>query len=251
MDIRRSINTSFWSDEWVEMRDPIEKLLYLYLLTNQQTNIAGIYEVSLKRMAFETGLDRDTVSNILNRFQEAGKIKIVDSYIIICNWLDNQAMNTNMKKGAWDVLEALPDAVKSVALTVASYGSFLKDSEGFGMLRKKEKEKEKESEKEIILLKDASNGDAVPMQAIKIDYNFQRQEWEGLQDNKRSEWVRAYPEISVETELKRAAAWLTANPKRRKKDYAKFLINWFSRAVSYARSNNNSYKKPTKKSYGL
>lgn len=37
----------------------------------------------------------------------------------------------------------------------------------------------------------------------------------------------AYPLVNIESELKRAAAWLIANPTKRKKDAARFLNNWF------------------------
>jgi hypothetical protein len=37
----------------------------------------------------------------------------------------------------------------------------------------------------------------------------------------------AYPLVSIEREIKRAAAWLVANPTKRKKDAPRFLNNWF------------------------
>ena len=47
-------------------------------------------------------------------------------------------------------------------------------------------------------------------------------------------WKDAYPAIDVEAELKKAAAWLMANPKNKKSQYARFLNNWFSRAQDKA-----------------
>lgn len=43
-------------------------------------------------------------------------------------------------------------------------------------------------------------------------------------------WDKAYPEVNVDREINKAAAWLIANPKRAKKDYARFLNNWMGRA---------------------
>lgn len=44
----------------------------------------------------------------------------------------------------------------------------------------------------------------------------------------------AFPALDPLAECKRAAAWLAANPKNRKKDGARFLTSWFSRAQERA-----------------
>ena len=43
--MKRYISTTFWDDEWVQSLDFTEKGLYLYLLTNSLTNIAGVYKL--------------------------------------------------------------------------------------------------------------------------------------------------------------------------------------------------------------
>ena len=55
----RIVNTRFWSDTYISNLDPIEKLLFLYLITNQYTEISGLYELPLKYMAVDTGIDKD------------------------------------------------------------------------------------------------------------------------------------------------------------------------------------------------
>ena len=61
----RYIHTKFWSDDWISRLDPVEKLLFIYLLTNERTNICGVYELPLKFMAVETGIEKDMVEKIL------------------------------------------------------------------------------------------------------------------------------------------------------------------------------------------
>jgi len=51
---KRYISDIIWSDNWFEDLQPKEKLFFLYLLTNQQVSICGIYEISLKKIEFET-----------------------------------------------------------------------------------------------------------------------------------------------------------------------------------------------------
>jgi hypothetical protein len=47
------------------------------------------------------------------------------------------------------------------------------------------------------------------------------------------EWTWKYAPLNVEGELCHADEWLTANPKRKKKNIRRFLINWLNR--SYAK----------------
>ena len=69
----RYINTKFWDDSYIVKLDPIEKLLFIYLLTNPLTNICGIYEVSLRRIAFDTGIEEEVILTLLRRFEEKRK----------------------------------------------------------------------------------------------------------------------------------------------------------------------------------
>ena len=94
----RSINTAFWSDTWIEDLGPNDKLLFLYLVTNDKTNMLGIYESSIKKIAFETGLDIETVNNGLKAFETVNKVKYINNYIILVNYMKHQKYNTNMKK---------------------------------------------------------------------------------------------------------------------------------------------------------
>lgn len=52
-----------------------------------------------------------------------------------------------------------------------------------------------------------------------------------------AEWQAAYPGIDVETECRRALAWLAANPSRRKtaRGMPRFLLGWLSRSVDRPR----------------
>ena len=51
----------------------------------------------------------------------------------------------------------------------------------------------------------------------------------------RLQWLSAYPAVQVGTELEKAAAWVMANPAKRKKDWRRFLNNWMMRAQERAR----------------
>lgn len=109
----RAINTHFWDDPYIMDLDPIEKLTYAYLFTNSLCNLVGIYEIAIKRVAFDTGIDRDMVLRLFERFEKDGKIKYIDGFIIIHNFMKNQNYNANMMKGAKHIFEQLPETIRN------------------------------------------------------------------------------------------------------------------------------------------
>jgi hypothetical protein len=98
----RMINTRFWDDNYTSNLDPIEKLVFLYVLTNTSTNICGIYEIPLKKIANETGLDKEMVIKILKRFTDDEKVFYLDGWLGIKNFIKNQNEKSPMVKAGID-----------------------------------------------------------------------------------------------------------------------------------------------------
>ena len=114
MSTMRYINSYFWNDPYVsDGLDPTEKLLYMYFLTNESTNLAGVYEISIRKMAFETGIDKEMIGRIIDRFQKDRKIYFYDNYVVISNFIKNQSLNDNMMKNIVTILDSLPAKIKS------------------------------------------------------------------------------------------------------------------------------------------
>ena len=147
----RSVSTSFWSDPFIEDLSPSEKLLYLYFITNDKTNMLGIYELSIKKISFETGVPKETVSKALELFESKGKVKYVENYIVLTKFMKHRNFNTNMKKSAIDCHNNLPKSLKinGVNLSLTDpIESFETLSNHYGMVRKVEVEIEVETELE-------------------------------------------------------------------------------------------------------
>lgn len=145
----RSLNTSFWSDPFIEDLKPDEKLVFIYLITNDKTNMLGIYESSIRKMSFETGVEKKRLETILKAFEGLGKVKYINNYVVLTNYLKHQNFNTNMKKSAIDCYNNLPKELKNSSVIVDKSNP----SEGFetllnhyGMVRKVEVEYELEIE---------------------------------------------------------------------------------------------------------
>ncbi len=65
----RGFNTKFWTDPFIRKLSPEAKLLYVYLWTNDHCNQAGIYEMPLDIMAFETKIDESKLQGYLETLQ--------------------------------------------------------------------------------------------------------------------------------------------------------------------------------------
>ena len=87
---QRMIDTRFWDDNYTSNLDPIEKLLFLYCLTNTHTNICWIYEIPLKSIASDTGIEKEMVLKVLWRFERDRKMMFRDGWIVIFNFVKYQ-----------------------------------------------------------------------------------------------------------------------------------------------------------------
>lgn len=111
------INTKFWDDAYTSSLDPIEKLLFLYFLTNTSTTICGIYEIPLKKIANETGIDKDMVEKVLTRFEKDHKIYFRNGWIGLVNFIKNQNQQSpKVKKGIEVEMLKAPETIKSLVL---------------------------------------------------------------------------------------------------------------------------------------
>lgn len=131
MSKNRYINTKFWDDSYIVNLDPIEKLLFLYFLTNPLTKVSGIYEIQLRRAAFDTGIEKEMVLKILERFMKDEKVFYFEGWIILKNFIKNQSINTNMEKGIERELAEIPQNIKEF---VINNETLRKAFEHFGIL---------------------------------------------------------------------------------------------------------------------
>ena len=85
----RKLHTTFWTDPFVENLTQEQKLFYLYLITNTKTKQSGIYEITKKYMAFETGFSIKEITELINYFVNDGKILYseITNEIAIVNWV--------------------------------------------------------------------------------------------------------------------------------------------------------------------
>lgn len=133
MSKKRYFDTKFWSDSYVTKLDPTEKLLFIYLMTNERTNVAGVYELPIKLMSVESGIEISMLENILLRFVRDNKIVLFDGWVRVINSLKHQNLdNRNIVKGVENVYCSIPHNVK-LGLELPQNVSEFIQNKGLGM----------------------------------------------------------------------------------------------------------------------
>lgn len=107
----RMINTRFWNDSFVaDHCNALDRLLFLYLLTNERTNILGVYEAPIRTIAYETGIDKDDVEKMLKRLEP--KIYYFEGWVFIHKFIEHQQRNAKVIRGMMNEFQQLPEKIK-------------------------------------------------------------------------------------------------------------------------------------------
>lgn len=112
MGIKRVVDTSFWTDGKMDDLSSEDKYFYLYLLSNPFSTQLGIYEISIKQVAFHLGYSVDTVKVLLDRFENKYGLIIFDpdtSEVAIKNYLKHSVV-----KGGTPVRDCLIKEIRKV-----------------------------------------------------------------------------------------------------------------------------------------
>lgn len=112
MGIKRIVDTAFWTDGKMDDFSPEDRYFYLYLMTNPFSTQLGIYEISVKQVAFQLGYSMDSVKVLLERFQNKYGLIMYDpetSEIAIKNYLRHSIV-----KGGAPVRDCLIREIKKV-----------------------------------------------------------------------------------------------------------------------------------------
>lgn len=124
----RIINTRFWNDTWIrENLNALDRYFFIYLLTNDKTNISGIYEIPLSTIALETGLDKEELTKTMFPKLKP-KVYYRDGWVVLTNFLRYQ--HTNSDSVVQGMVRELNDVPEKVLLWAKEGGW----GEGGGMV---------------------------------------------------------------------------------------------------------------------
>lgn len=199
-------NTRFWQDSFTSDLDPVEKLLFIYCITSPYLSLTGIYEIPLKFIAMETGLDKEMVIKILNRFEEKKKVLYREGWLCIVNYPKYQSF-----KG--EKLEiALNREINAIPKDILDF--FVGEGYPIDTLSIQSRDMDKEMDKEI----EKIAAKETPLQKTK-EYLL------NIPTDDIKEFTTRFnaTEKQIKSKAEDLDNWCDANGKR-KKDYRKFLL---------------------------
>ena len=183
MSKKRYVDTKFWDDNYIMDKDPIEKLLFLYLLTNTLTNIIGIYEISIKRIAFDTGIDKEMVLKILERFEADNKIKYENGWVIIKNFIKHQLDNPKINAGMETLLKEVPSNLIKWANIDYDRLSHLNPNLNLNLNKERERQ--------------ASDINEIKKETDPLEFDFKDKCWYGLDNWRIKMFSGKYPNLNI------------------------------------------------------
>ncbi len=108
----RQIHTRIWKDSWFLGLEPTHKLLFIYLFGNERASVAGIYELPLPVICFETGLEESVIQTGLAIFAEAGKVVYENNIVWVVNLRKyNDSGSSKVKVKIDKDIAAIPEGV--------------------------------------------------------------------------------------------------------------------------------------------
>lgn len=69
----------------------------------------------------------------------------------------------------------------------------------------------------------------------KVTFDWSSSSFVNLDESLRLKLKDRFPAVELETELKKMEAWFMGNPKNRKSNYLRFIVNWLTKAQDSAR----------------
>ena len=240
---KRFIDTELFHKSWFQELGMPEKLAFI--LMTLLCDPSGVWSVNRKEVEFLAGgavdwqkLVKGCNGNLVPVPGDVSKVLLVD-------FVGFQYGKLNQKSPVHQRIVELLDkrGLFQQGLVKALPG----DWKGVGkpLSRVQEEEEEEEEEEEILdlsqekrtreILGEAqeSSSSSPPSAGVpKVDYDFAGQVWRNISDEQVATWANAFPACDVERELAKAAAWLDANPKKRKSPgvgYKRFIYGWLQR----------------------
>lgn len=127
MSKTRYIKTDFWSDSFIEWLNPEQKLLYIYLFSNDKVDLCWIYEISYRKISFETWIQQDKVEKYIDYFSDKWKAVYIWWYMYMTNFIKNLAINPSVKSWIERSFLSLPqDIIDNFWLEIESNWSIIK-----------------------------------------------------------------------------------------------------------------------------
>lgn len=131
MSRNRYINTDFWSDPWVMDELSIEEtLLFMYLLTNAHTNLAGIYEISLRTISFESKIEQKKLTGMFKNMES--RVGYREGWVYLRNSIKHQNYkNSKIHTAIEEILKNCPKFIIDNVKIPDDFGDLPKNDDSY------------------------------------------------------------------------------------------------------------------------
>lgn len=109
----RLVDCDTWSDAWFEGLEPQGKLFFLYLLTNPRSTSCGAFEITPRKMAFETQLDQTDIERWLHEWAPRVQWWPEHQIVFVRNFYRRQFNSEKVKINAQRLVAELPPEVRA------------------------------------------------------------------------------------------------------------------------------------------
>ena len=246
--IYRRVSTAILNDEWFRNL-PIEaRYLFLLIILSPQTTLLGV-NLNPQLLFYESNLSRKRAKMVLHKLHP--KVIFFEDLNLI--WVKNfpfwQCTNPNQWKSAFRSAERFPLELQRETLTYIlskkpDLYPLLKETLSESLpeslwqsltetLKERVPEIIDNTDKQINRYNPPYNpplnnfSKTLPKNQIYFDYNTGQ--FQNITSDLINYWREKFPELDIPAEIKAAEAWCLANPGKRKKDWRRFLTNWFLR----------------------
>jgi DnaD/phage-associated family protein len=110
----RQLHTRTWSDSWFMSLSSEQKLLFIYLFSNQRASVTGLYELPIKIISLETGLDRSVILRAFEVYTATDKVYYDTKAEVV--WVVNmpkyqlgERINSTLQKRIETDIKSAPD----------------------------------------------------------------------------------------------------------------------------------------------
>jgi len=198
-----------------------EKLVFIYLITNSNVNICGIYELPDRYIKFDLDLNQSELDIIKQKFMENNKIMFINGWIKIINYETYNKFTGEKNEIAKEKeLSLIPKNIIEYRWGIDRVSSNLDTLN---------------NQNQNINQNKNQNKNAV----TKINFDYTKGVFEGITDEYKTELEKQYTNCDIVNEVKKMTNWLLDNPNKKRQGKRGFINNWLEK------ENKN---KPTKES---
>lgn len=115
----RQLHRAFWHSAYVEEElDTTGKMVYLYLIAGERSNMEGLYRVSLGQIQRNVGTDRETLQRWLNRLERDRMAGWLNGWACVTQAVQHMPQSPQMITHARELYEMVPEDVMAWALSI-------------------------------------------------------------------------------------------------------------------------------------